>query len=240
MRIPFAQNLPVKEGEAVDVAPVVSSPDGRGVLIASPEDRALFVFEEGMMAPSGSLLNYGRRPRAVIVVDRSLTEVKPGVYATAVKPSQEGVYDVPLLLDNPRRAVCFEYRVAPGTSSEKPTPKVEFTALFDADARLRAGQTTPLHFRLVEASTKRPLRPQEVSVLLFKPPGTWQRRVEPQPAADGVLEVSFTPPTSGQYQLLVGTRTPVSPLGKLPPLTLRVGPAERHPSAPLHVEETPP
>jgi hypothetical protein len=233
MRIPFAQRLPVKEGEAGDAAPVVSTPEGRGVLIASPEDRALFFFEEGMMAPSGSLLNYGRRPRAVIVVDRSLAEVKPGVYATAVKPSEEGVYDVPLLLDNPRRAVCFEYRVAPGAASQEHTPKVELTALFDEDKRLHAGQTTRLHFRLVDTSTKRSLRPQEVSVLLFKPPGTWQRRVQPQAVEDGVMEVSFTPPTSGQYQLLVGTRTPVSPLGKLPPLTLRVGPAEEHPSTPF-------
>ncbi|KFE64243.1 hypothetical protein DB31_2037 [Hyalangium minutum] len=240
LRIPFAQTLPGKGDEAEGAAPVVPTPDGQGVLIASPEDRALFFFQEGMMAPSGSHLNYGRRPRAVMVVDRSLSEVKPGVYASAVKPSQEGVYEVPLLLDSPRRAVCFEYRVAPGATAQARVPKVEFTALFDADKRLHAAQTTRLHFRLVNASTKRPLRPQEVSVLLFKPPGAWQRVVEPQAVEDGGLEVSFTPPSPGQYQMLVGTRTPASPLGKLPPLTLRVGPAEGPPPASLHVQETPP
>jgi hypothetical protein len=55
-----------------------------------------------------------------------------------------------------------------------------------------------------------------------------------------VLEVNFTPPTPGQYQLLVGTRTSASPMGKLRPLTLRVGPAEEPPSAHLRTQETPP
>jgi hypothetical protein len=40
---------------------------------------------EGMNAPMGNYKTYGHQARAVTVVDRSLKEVEPGVYAGKVR-----------------------------------------------------------------------------------------------------------------------------------------------------------
>ena len=38
-----------------------------------------------MAAPMGHFQNYGKQPRAVLVVVRSLREVRPGVYETTAR-----------------------------------------------------------------------------------------------------------------------------------------------------------
>ena len=45
----------------------------------------VYYYKEGMAAPMGSFSNYGRRPRAVRVVDRSLREQSPGIYRTEAR-----------------------------------------------------------------------------------------------------------------------------------------------------------
>ncbi|MCI0574200.1 MAG: YncE family protein [Myxococcaceae bacterium] len=220
--VPITQK-PASQARGVGIAsPIVPLPEGGGVLIAGPADEALYFYQEGLMAPSGTHRNYGREPRAVLVVDRSLKEVRPGIYAATVRPGQEGVYDVAVLLDTPRMALCFEQRVGSGRAVARKGPPVELTPLFDTKQMLAAGREAELRFRVRDAATGQPVPADEVQVLLVRPPGTWHRRAVPRALGDGTLAVSFTPPTPGQYQLLVGTRAPASPIGKVPPISLGV------------------
>ncbi|MCI0573712.1 MAG: YncE family protein, partial [Myxococcaceae bacterium] len=218
--VPITQE-PATRGHGVGIAsPIAPLPEGGGVLVAGPADKALYFYQEGLMAPSGTHRNYGREPRAVLVVDRSLKEVRPGVYSATVRPGQDGVYDVPVLLDSPRMALCFEHTVGSGKATARKGPPVELTPLFDPEQLLAAESEAELRFRLVDAATQRPVPAEQVEVRLIRQPGTWHTVPVPRALEDGTLAVSFTPPTPGQYQLLVGTLEPRSRIGQLRPILL--------------------
>lgn len=70
----------------------------------------IYYYMEGMTAPMGSFKNYGRVPRAVRVVDRSLRETAEGVYSARARIPKRGKYDVAFLLDSPsgRKTVVME------------------------------------------------------------------------------------------------------------------------------------
>ncbi|HEX7624309.1 MAG TPA: cytochrome D1 domain-containing protein [Anaeromyxobacteraceae bacterium] len=71
------------------------------VFIVNPADNTVYFYMEGMNAPMGSYGAYGHAARAVAVVDRSLKEVEPGVYAGKLRIPAAGRYDVAFLIDNP-------------------------------------------------------------------------------------------------------------------------------------------
>ncbi|MBZ4333510.1 YncE family protein [Corallococcus sp. AS-1-12] len=206
--------------------PIAPLPEGNGVIIAGNADRALFLYQEGMMAPRGTHLNYGREPRAVKVLDRSLREVEPGVFTARGSVRENGTYDVQLLLDNPRVVACLEWKVGqvPLDASLAKTLPLKLTPEFDAKRTYAPEETVPLRFRLEPtAGTGAPaVAPEEIRVLLFRTPGTWQVRTEPRRVADGVFEVDFRPPSPGQYKFVVGVEGRGLDLGRLPTSTLGV------------------
>ena len=79
------------------------------VITTNPADKAIYYYREGMAAPMGHFKNFKVEPRAVMVVDRSLREVEPGVYSTDVKLTRSGQFDVPFFLDQFKTsAKCLE------------------------------------------------------------------------------------------------------------------------------------
>ncbi|HXG67999.1 MAG TPA: hypothetical protein VNO70_23075, partial [Blastocatellia bacterium] len=104
-----ASALPQEIGVADMIAP---TPEGNAVVIANTPDRMLYYYVEGMMAPMGTLQNYKRKPHALLVIDRSLAETAPGVYTSPIRLKQAGVFDVPVMIDQPRIVNCFELKVA--------------------------------------------------------------------------------------------------------------------------------
>jgi YVTN family beta-propeller protein len=108
------------------------TPEGNAVLIANAPDMMMYYYVEGMMAPLGTFQNYKRRPRALMLIDRSLAETARGVYSTPVKLTSAGRFDVPLLIDQPRIVNCFELEVgrSPGGEMEKPRVSIAVEPLF--------------------------------------------------------------------------------------------------------------
>ncbi|WP_163867123.1 YncE family protein [Myxococcus eversor] len=206
--------------------PIAALPEGNGVIVAGTADRALFLYQEGMMAPRGTHLNYGREPRAVLVLDRSLREVEAGTYSATTTVRENGTYDVAFLLDNPRAIVCMEWKVGgvPEDAGFAKKLPLKLTAGFDATRILTAGTTTPLRFKLesTQGPGSPPVSAEEIRVLLFKTPGTWQVRTEPRRIAEGEFEVDFTPPSPGQYKFVVGVESRGIDLGRLPHFTFGV------------------
>ncbi|HYO59956.1 YncE family protein [Archangium sp.] len=221
--VQVGQKAPEEARVLGSAAPLVPVPEGDGVIVSSPADKALYVYREGMMAPMGTLLNYGREPRAVLVLDRSLGEVRPGVYSTQVRLKEPGTYDVAFLLDSPRVVACVEQRV--GASDQvkaRRAHRVELEPRFDATVRRKAGEDHVLRFRVVDSGSDRPVSAEEISVLLFRAPGSWQWRGSPRAVGEGEFEVTFHPPGPGQFKFLVGVESRGAPLGSLWPLTLGV------------------
>ncbi len=203
--------------------PVAPAPEGKGVLIANPADKALYFYMEGMMAPIGTLSNYGREPRSVLVENRSLAEVRPGVYSTTVHLGAEGLHDVELLLDRPRSAVCLEATVEPSTAaSADPGQGITIEPLFDSALRLEAAKPVTLRFRATAPAATPVLEAREMEIMIVRFPSGYRWSGAPRAEGHGVFSVTFTPPTPGQYRLLPAASSRGAPVGELPVVPLSV------------------
>jgi YVTN family beta-propeller protein len=178
---------------------IVQAPGANAVLIANPADRAIYFYMEGMAAPMGSFSNYSRQPRAVLVVDRSLRERRPGVYETVATLREPGTYDVAFFLDAPRILHCFEIEVEADPAAPPPASEVRVVSL-NGGAAVRAGEETTLRFRLLHGETGEPLSGlADVRVLALLAPGTWQERQWAREVEPAVYAVELTPPRPGVY-----------------------------------------
>lgn len=181
-------------------ATMVKTPEGDVMLIANPLDKTIYYYMEGMTSPMGSFQNYGNVPRAILVVDRSLRETGPGVYATSFRAPQKGVYDVAFLLDAPRMHHCFtaEVKENPSRSRKEDIPvRIEFSKL---EKTAVAGEPVTVRFRITDSATGLPKSGvQDIAVRYFLSPGSWQRRVTAQPLDEGMYEITVLPPRRGLY-----------------------------------------
>jgi YVTN family beta-propeller protein len=183
---------------------IAPTPEGNSVMIANAADQMIYYYVEGMMAPMGTLDNYKRRARALMLIDRSLLEVAPGVYSSPVKFKHAGTFDVPVLIDQPRIANCFEVKVGDAPDAEK--VKAHSTTVVEP---MFKGQTfapgTPvtLKFKISDSITDQVISGlKDVRVLVFEPPGIWQQRQWARQTGDGIYEVNIVFPRAGYFKVM--------------------------------------
>jgi YVTN family beta-propeller protein len=199
-RFPAGQKAPQESSFTSLADAVVPAPEAGAVLVANPADKMIYFYTEGMAAPMGSFQNYRRDPRALLVLDNSLSETSSGVYTTTVRLSGHGQYDVAFLLDSPRMVNCFDLTV-----KENPAlPKKKGVAIkvepLLKDGTLRVGESYQLRFKVTDASSNQPKADlKDMGVLVFLAPGIWQQREWAKPLGDGIYEISFVPPQEGVY-----------------------------------------
>ena len=209
VEIQAGQHAPSTVPDQLGIADmIVPAPEGNAVLVANAPDQTLYFYQEGMMAPMGTFSNYKRMPRGIVVLDRSLKEVAPGVYRAPVTFAKTGRYDVPLLIDRPRTMHCFQAVVgesATGVSTAAaPRPPLVRTN-FGIDP-IPAKVPTALTFTLIDAQTKQPISGlRDVQVLVFEPPGSWQQRHHAREMETGQYTVMQSFPRAGEYRVMVQT-----------------------------------
>jgi YVTN family beta-propeller protein len=186
-------------------AVLAPGPEGNTMLIANPADQLIYYYSEGMAAPMGSFQNYRRVPRAVAVVDRSLRQSAPGVYAANVRLPRGGEYDFALLTDSPRVVHCFDLAIQPNPElRDRRAPLALKLEPLVKEHEVRAGESARLQFRLTDPATGQPKEGlKDVRVLALLAPGTRQQRHVAEPRGDGVYEVSITAPEAGVYYVFV-------------------------------------
>ncbi|WP_437618932.1 cytochrome D1 domain-containing protein [Sorangium sp. So ce1151] len=232
IEVQVGQQAPRAAKGAGSAAPFAVVPEGNGAIIASPADKVLYYYVEGMMAPLGTLSNYGREPRAALIEDRSLKEVQPGVYAATVQLGDEGVHDVELLIRGRRVAACLEATVAPSAvPAEDRSPGLTVEPLFDVSVDLEVSKPATLRFRATPKASAPPLEAKEMKVMIFRFPVGFRDTVLPRAEPDGAFSVTFTPPEPGQYRLLLEAESRNAPLGALPSVDLHVSPPGAAPDA---------
>ncbi len=205
--IPAGQKAPSEMADEIGVADMFApTPEGNGMMIASTPDMNVYYYVEGMMVPMGTFQNYKRRPHALMIIDRSLAEVAPGVYSTPVKLRNAGRFDVPVLIDQPLISNCFQLEVGESPNGEKSrvAASVAAEALFSGQ-KFKSGAATTLRFKLTDSVTKQPLTGlQDVRIMVFEPPGVWQQRQWAKEVGAGVYEVTQVFPRVGFYEAMVG------------------------------------
>jgi hypothetical protein len=173
-------------------------PGEGAVIVANPADRAIYYYKEGMAAPMGNFSNYGREPRAVLLVDRTLRARSPGVYSTVARLSGAGNYSVLFFLDQPRIVQCFDLRVEPDRELARRRGRSVDVQVADTGP-VHIGSPVKLRLRMVDAASKEPVGElTDVQVLIYA--GTWQSREWARPEGKGVYEIEFTPPSAGWYE----------------------------------------
>ena len=177
-----------------------------GVLVANPEDHAVYSYMEGMAAPSGSFSTYGREPRAVLEIERNLRERAPGTYETVVKLTRAGTYDLAMLLDKPQVVSCFDFSVMEDprrVAALRPKLKIELLTppRSVATGSNQDDKPVALRVRLLDAATSTPRTDiVDLTALIFSP-GVWQRREIARHVGDGVYILEFQPPRAGHYNV---------------------------------------
>jgi YVTN family beta-propeller protein len=199
--IPGGQIAPRKGSEPVHADSIVLAPEGNAVVIANPVDKSLYYYTEGMAAPMGNFQNYRREPMAALVVDRSLREIKPGVYSTTIKLPASGHYDVAFLNDSPRVSHCFDLSadVNPGLKAEKQVAlRLEHQL---KEMTMPVGKNFTFRFKLIDTATGNPKGDlKDVQVLTMTTSG-WQRRDFAAAVGNGMYEIKINVPESGVYMV---------------------------------------
>jgi len=232
---PGGQGIPAAASTPIRADSIVLAPEGNAVVLANPVDKVLYYYQEGMAAPMGDFQNYRREPLAVLIVDRSLRETTPGVYSTTVKLPASGNYDVAFLTDSPRVAYCFET-----TADRNPLLKEERSVALRLESQIKemnlaVGQNFRLRFKLIETSTNKDKdNLEDVRVLTFLAPGTWQRRDLAKSVGHGIYEINLNVPEAGVYMVFVESASMGVRYKDLPHLTLEAMEQKSAPEAVTH------
>jgi YVTN family beta-propeller protein len=195
-----AGERPFPAAAVVPAASMMSAPGEASMLLASPNERTVHFYHEGMAAPEGSFDDAGRQPTAVAVLDRSLHQISPGTYAGPARLPQAGQYDVAVLLDAPRLVHCFTLDVVPadGVLAGRALT-IEPVSL---PRRVPAGDRLAIRFHAVDPATRAVRKDvAAVTAQAVLAPGTWHRRYALAHGPDDTWLLDFTPPEPGIYQL---------------------------------------
>lgn len=191
-------------------ARMVQAPGAPAMLIANPRDRSILFYKEGMAAPMGHFRNYGRMPRAVMVVDRSLREVEPGIYETAVKLRRPGAYNLAVFLDSPRVVDCLplEVKPDPAMAASRMARRAAIQPLPLDSNRVTVGDEVAVGYKLLDPLSGEPRTGvEDVIILALGTTGNWQSRLPAEETEPGVYTASFAPPAHGVYYMFVAARS---------------------------------
>jgi DNA-binding beta-propeller fold protein YncE len=221
-RFPAGQKAP-RDSPANSLADaIVPAPGDGSVLVASPADKMIYFYTEGMAAPMGSFQNYRRDPKALLVLNNSLAETAGGVYTATVRLPEAGSYDVAFLLDNPRLVNCFDISVAENPDLPKAaTVPIKIEPML-SEATARVGERYVLRFKVLDKDSDQPrANLEDVGTLVFLAPGIWQQREWAKALGNGVYEVSFVPPQAGAYYVYFQSPSLDVRFNQLPSLTIQ-------------------
>ncbi|HEX6862011.1 MAG TPA: cytochrome D1 [Thermoanaerobaculia bacterium] len=218
---PGGQRAPGKLPRPTPADGMVPAPGHPSILVVNAEDKAVYFYKEGMAAPMGHFVTYGKVPIAVRVVDRSLREVRPGVYETVARMGTAGDYELAMLLDSPRVVHCFPLKVAanPVLAAARKLPlHIEVST---GKQVVAVGEDVAIQLRLADPDSLQPRTGvRDVQALTFLSPGIWQQHHQARELGGGLYEIRFRPPEAGVYFVFVEVASAKMPFQKSPFLTL--------------------
>jgi hypothetical protein len=193
---------------------VAASPEGNGILVASPTDGMIYQYSEGMMAPVGSYSNYRRAAVGLDIVDYAFREVEAGHYRATVKAGTGGRYELLIGAVGPRMSSCSTVVINGGDAQQAGVAARWHAALLGGGNSGTAAQNTAsekIRIRLTETlpgsnpTTLAGLR--DLTLLVFEKHTGWQRRVLLRDVGDGQYEATVKLPRTSKYDLLVSSRS---------------------------------
>ena len=224
---PAGSGAPGRAAEISIADSIVPSVKQAAVYVVNQAEGTVHYYMEGMTAPMGAFRNYGHEARAIEIVDRSLTELRPGVYTGRVKIPVEGIYDVAFMMDTPRFLHCFSAPVEPNPNVQTSTTKMNIEFLVQPqDRRVPVGKSSKVTFKLTDPVSGAPRGElQDVTLLYYAASGGSRNVVPAKPLGDGLYEADIRLDRVTTYYLYVGSRSAKLNYHDLPFLSLMGLPA---------------
>jgi len=199
-------NAPGKTRDLGLASAIFEAPGEAAVLVVSPSDNTVYYYMEGMNAPMGNFRNYGHRPRAVQVADRTLREEKDGVYSAKVRIPAAGTYDVAFLMESPSILHCFDM-----TAERDPLLHRDAAAgleFINSPKKVNIDDKVTLKFRLTDPETgANKIDLKDVRVRYFRAPLFDRREEAAIEVGDGVYQLDTKLPKPGLYYFFVSSRS---------------------------------
>ncbi|WP_300392644.1 YncE family protein [Henriciella sp.] len=190
-------------------------------LTVSPGDATVYYYMEGMNAPMGNFRNYGHRPLAALVADRTIKEVAPGEYVSLVKMPAPGEFGVIMTMDSPQIIECFGF-----TSEQNPQLVADELPLRIAyDTRsgklVETGQDVSVQFTLSDTAKEgAPYTGDDVTAVTYRAPGDARLTQAAEHLGNGRYQVRLTPGKAGVYYVYPAVRSKGLGFSKLPFITV--------------------
>jgi YVTN family beta-propeller protein len=219
-RVGFGNNAPGEYPYPATADAISPTGEWTAVVTANPVDKTVYYYMEGMIAPMGSYTTYGRVPRAVGVVDRSVRETEKGLYAAKFRVPESGDYDVAFLMDAPVVGHCFAFSAEsdPGAVDGLDARDVEIQYLVD-ERRVVVGEPVEVLFSLSRGGA--PLSGlDDVVALITRPPGSWQDRRPVTSLGNGLYRAILPADQPGAYYVSVSVPSLGLDFTELPYITL--------------------
>ncbi|WP_103068964.1 YncE family protein [Aquimarina sediminis] len=153
------QNPPALGAAKNGASGIIQAPGANAVLVSNYLDKSIYYYSEGMAAPSGHFSTYGKHPKAVQVIDKSIEETAPGVYQTTAQLRTPGDYEISLFLDVPSFMECFAVNVLPNKEKEKKRLKEILGPIsihyLSSNNHAKVGTDVPVKFELLDVKTSK-------------------------------------------------------------------------------------
>lgn len=183
---------------------IIGAPGESAVLVSHPRDRKVYYYREGMAAPVGHFVNYGKVPRAVLVVDRTLREKAPGVFSTVAKLPHAATYNLAVFVDSPRVVACFEVAVKPDPIEEARRAKLPKVEALTSEDIVAARSMVNVAFRVTENGTGRAIdKLTDAGILVYHVTGGWNERRPLRNKGNGQYETEVSLPHAGVYYVYI-------------------------------------
>lgn len=178
---------------------IIPAAEDGAVLVANPADRTIYYYQEGMAAPMGNFSNYGREPRALRIVDRSLRERVPGDYLSIARLPQAGQYKIVMFINSPRVIDCLDFSIAPNPELARPVaPRIEPVS---TQTSVEPGHQIRISFKITDSVTGKPITDlKDVHALTFAV-AVWQDRRLLEHVGEGVYSLTVTPREPAVYNV---------------------------------------
>jgi len=215
-------NAPGKTRDLGLASAISEAPGEAAVLVVSPSDNTVYYYMEGMNAPMGNFRNYGHRPRAVQVADRTLREEKDGLYHAKVRIPAAGTYDVAFLMESPSLIHCFNMSAERDPDLHRhAVAAIDFS---DNRKKVNIDEDVTVKFRLTDPETGEPKSNlKDVRVRYYRAPAFDRKEVAAIEVGDGVYKLDTSLPQAGVYYFFVSTKTGNLAFGgDMPYLSLQV------------------
>lgn len=213
---PMPQYIPAGAGilaQTKDGLPIASTMgltlNKGGAFLASPTERTVYHYMEGMNAPDSGLRTYGHTPMAALAIQRGLRQVGPGEYSAIVKLPSAGRMVLAIASDAPQVRECIGLQVERAPSATV-SQRFAFEWLGDPARRAIVGEPITMRVGLKDGATLADHISDRFELVIVPTRGgrsiRWPLRVDPNAAGQLIGQGILAEP-GGYYVHIRGPQT---------------------------------